>query len=76
MESISDFMALCHFSESRSIIASAYVEGSLLSNNNISRTTQSLANLHGSGGASLTTGISTCSATLASLVESCPIGSS
>jgi hypothetical protein len=69
-------MALCHFSEYGSIIASAYVAGSSMSNNNISRAVQSLADLRGCGGASLATGISTYSAALASVVESCPIGSS
>uniref|UniRef100_K4AMC0 Uncharacterized protein n=1 Tax=Setaria italica TaxID=4555 RepID=K4AMC0_SETIT len=76
MDSISDCMAFCHFSESGSIIASAYVAGSSLSNNNISRISRSLADLRGCGGASLAMGISTCSATLASLIDSCPIGSS
>jgi hypothetical protein len=58
-----------HFLESRSIIASAYVAGSSLSNNNISRAARSLADLRGCGAASLAMGISTCSTTLPSLVE-------
>ena len=76
MDSISDLMALCHFSESGSTIASAYVAGSSLSNNNILRATRSLADLRGCGVASYATGASTCSATLASLVESSLIVSS
>jgi hypothetical protein len=74
-------MATCHFSEFGSIIASIYVADSSLSKNNASPlpnnstspcASRSLADLHGCGGASLATYISTCYGTLASLIESCP----
>src|SRR5688572_12620083 len=45
MNSMSDCMALCHFLESGSIIASAYVAGSSLSNNNNSHGFSSLLNI-------------------------------
>jgi hypothetical protein len=78
-------MATCHFSESGSNIASAYVVGSSLSNNNTSplfdnstspHASRSTVDLRGCGGASLAIYVSTCFSTLASLVESCHIGSS
>src|SRR3954464_9032177 len=73
MDFNSNLMASSHNSESGYTIASAYVKGSSLSNNNTLIALCSLSDLHGAGVTS-TTGSLTGSAVMASLAMSSPNG--
>src|SRR3954471_7819842 len=73
MEFNSNLMASSHNSESGSTVASAYVKGSSLSNNNTLLALRNLSDLRGAGATS-TTGSLTGSAMKASLAESSPSG--
>lgn len=83
MEFISDFMAICYFSESGFIIVSEYVAGSSLFNNNIFllfnnsiffRVSRSFADFRGCGGDFFVIDVLICSVILVLFVEFCFTG--